>query len=197
MVSDTESIVLGVLLPVPVELWMRAREHAPSKRRSYNLAGWGTAAVWLMVFSLRIGWSKGLAEYMLAVVLGIAVPLFVQLRDRAHMSADERARVWSLATWGPCLLYIGVFTLLAWGWVTRRQKARYWWGPVWLGIALAAIHTAGIVFAVVAGDELEGWHEGYLQAVLAVPVGLVLLLLVSGITSAWRGMKRLVSTSSV
>ncbi len=193
MISDAESIALGALLPLPVEIWMRGRDRTEEERPKWSVGGWIALGAWLCAFSLRVGWSKGLAEYVIAVVLGITVPLYIQLWDRERMSPEERSRVWSLATWGPCLLYLGMLTLLSWSWVTRRSLARYLWGPLWLGIALGVINTLGIGLTVAFGDKLDGWYEGYLQAVAAIPTGIAILLLVSGITLAWRGLMSLVA----
>lgn len=135
--------------------------------------------------------------FAIALVLGVVLPLAVQLWDRERMTERERRRVWNTATWGSSLLWLGPLTLLGWGWVTRRTYKRYLWGPVWLGIVFSMIHTIDIFIYAAFDESLDGWWEGYLLGVAAVPVGVVILGVIDVITRGYRGVRRWLSALTV
>jgi hypothetical protein len=70
------------------------------------------------------------------MVLGIALPLALQLLDRKRFSSEERVWVWNFASWGSALYAFGPLSLLAWGYVTRSP--RYWKGLA-IGVALTEV----------------------------------------------------------
>lgn len=74
--------------------------------------------------------------FVLNVLLGIGIPLGLQLHDRRRLSAEERAWVWSFASWGSAVYNFGPLSLVAWGYVTRSP--RYWLGLAH-GVLLAEI----------------------------------------------------------
>ncbi len=133
------------------------------------------------------------ARVSIAMVLGIVFPLAIEWRDKRRLAPPERERVWGVATWAVALYAFSWFSLLGWSWVTRRGFWRYVWGPLWLGVAVAAAHTLDTVFVLAAGLELQDVLEGYQTAALAVPAGVAILGVVALITYGSRALKRGVS----
>ncbi len=81
---------------------------------------------------------------LLNMVLGIVVPLGIQLLDRERMTREERAWVWTFASWGSAVYNFGPLSLVAWGYVTRSP--RYVRGlATGAGLAVTAIATQGVV----------------------------------------------------
>lgn len=70
------------------------------------------------------------------LVLGIVIPLGLQLHDRGRLAPEQRAWVWNFASWGSALYNFGPLSLIAWGYVTRSP--RYWRGLA-VGVLLAEI----------------------------------------------------------
>jgi len=70
---------------------------------------------------------------LVSMVLGIALPLVVQLWDRRRLAPEARARAWNVATWGSALYAFGPLSMLGWCWVTRRGWAKA------LGLPVAAV----------------------------------------------------------
>lgn len=62
------------------------------------------------------------ARYSVQFVLGIVLPLLVQLWDRRRLTPEESARGWNGASWGAALYAFDEFSLLGWFWVTRRWR---------------------------------------------------------------------------
>lgn len=114
------------------------------------------------------------------MILGIVLPLGLQLHDRRTLTDEERRWVWGYASWGAAVYNFGPLSLIAWGYVTRSP--RYWWGLA-RGVMLAeiAIVAQGAVNEVagrVAGlreKALEENREGFLatMVVVAILAGLI------------------------
>jgi hypothetical protein len=73
----------------------------------------------------------GVARFALMMVLGIVLPLCVQLWDRRRQSAEQRARGWNTATWGSSLYAFGPLSMLGWIFVTRKRLVRCVIAPLW------------------------------------------------------------------
>lgn len=116
------------------------------------------------------------------MVMGIAIPLALQLRDRKRLSAAERERVWNFASWGSALYAFGPISLIAWGYVTRAP--RYWKG-IFIGTALAEVAVLvqgalSLLLGVALGFSTNRQIESA-QGVGATIVILALLAAVIGI----------------
>lgn len=128
------------------------------------------------------------ARTAVAMILGILLPLIVQLIDKRRLSAEARERAWNTATWGSALYAFGPLSMLGWSWVTRPRWRRIVMGPLWLG---------GIVAVMTAVDYgLELWGQGRVQATpsdvavggaIGAAAGAGLLVVLEGLTSlrAW------------
>ena len=84
------------------------------------------------------------ARATLAMILGILLPLVVELLDRRWLTPEARERAWNVATWGSALYAFGPLSLLGWYWVTRRGWRRL------LGVPVALL----VVVAIQLVDEL-------------------------------------------
>jgi hypothetical protein len=82
----------------------------------------------------------GVERTVILMVLGIVVPLALQLWDRRRLDEEQRARAWNFASWGAALYAFGPLSLLGWYWVTRRGWRRLY-GPVAV-LAVATVITA-------------------------------------------------------
>lgn len=94
-------------------------------------------------------------RYIVQMVLAFVLPLLLQRWDRRHLSPDQRARAWNLASWGAALYAFGPFSMLGWGWVTRRK----WWAPLAglgcaLAISLVVYGTDQALVAMLSGLDL-------------------------------------------
>src|SRR5437762_2685679 len=63
--------------------------------------------------------------FALKLVLGVALPLAVQLWDRKRLSPAQREACWNGASWAAALYAFGPASMLGWFWVTRGT----WRGP--------------------------------------------------------------------
>lgn len=72
-------------------------------------------------------------------ILGILLTLATVRWDRKRLGEDQRARSWNSATLGQALLNFGPWSMLGWGWVTRR------WKGLLLGIFAASLITLVLV----------------------------------------------------
>ena len=77
------------------------------------------------------------ARAVLMMVLGILIPLAVQLLDKRRLDGEQRARAWNFASWGAALYAFGPLSMLGWFWVTRRGWRRLYGLPAVVLIALA------------------------------------------------------------
>jgi hypothetical protein len=55
------------------------------------------------------------------MVLGIAIPLALQVLDKRRMPVASRERAWNAASWGAALYGFGPLSMLGWVWVTRAR----------------------------------------------------------------------------
>jgi hypothetical protein len=92
---------------------------------------------------------------ILALALGIVLPLLLQRALLARMSEERRARGWSRVTWAFALYAVGPLSMIPFSWVTRR-----WRGPgeaaralalgvVWTAVVLGALSAIDAVYALV------------------------------------------------
>ncbi|MBI4702186.1 MAG: transcriptional regulator [Deltaproteobacteria bacterium] len=88
------------------------------------------------------------------MVLGILLPLLLQLWDRRRLSAAQRARSWNLASWACALYAFGPASLLGWYWVTRHGWARLL-GPLAAGALVLVLVGLDALLAALLGLETE------------------------------------------
>jgi len=74
-------------------------------------------------------------------ILGILLTLAVQRWDTKRLDDEQRARSWNSATLGQAIFNFGPWSMLGWGWVTRRGKG------LLLGFLAASLLT-GILLLV-------------------------------------------------
>ena len=132
--------------------------------------------------------------YLLALnmVLGILIPLGIQLADRRRLSPEEREWVWNGASWGSALYNFGPLSLVAWGYVTRSP--RHWWGLL-QGVVLAEIAllvqsaiNEGIGRALALSPKSLGeTREGFLATGVVVILLAVLVGVGRSVHDAVRG----------
>lgn len=99
-------------------------------------------------------------ELAIQIVLGIALPLAVQLWDRRRLSREQRERGWNGASWRAALYAFGPLSMLGWCWVTRRG-ARFF--------SLTSARALALGFASMLGVYVALLVLGYL---LALALGL-------------------------
>jgi hypothetical protein len=80
-----------------------------------------------------------LALTAVGMVLGIVLPLAVQLWDRRRLEPWGRERGWNAATWGAALYAFGPLSALGWYAVTRRGWRKALGVPVALGLLLVIV----------------------------------------------------------
>jgi hypothetical protein len=84
-----------------------------------------------------------IVQYVLEMLLGIAIPLALQLWDRRRLDVNQRERMWNSASWAAALYAFGPFSMLGWFWVTRRS---FW--ALLVGVA----SVVGIMITMVLVD---------------------------------------------
>lgn len=77
-------------------------------------------------------------------ILGILLTLAVQRWDSRRLNEDQRARSWNYATLAQAIFNFGPWSMLGWGWVTRRFK----------GLLLGILVASAITIVIVLVDEL-------------------------------------------
>jgi hypothetical protein len=77
-------------------------------------------------------------------ILGILLTLAVLRWDRKQLDEGQRARSWNSATLGQALLNFGPWSMLGWGWVTRRG----------LGLLLGFLVACTITLVLVIVDTI-------------------------------------------
>lgn len=134
------------------------------------------------------------AQTAVAMILGIVLPLLVQLWDKRRLDDEARARSWNFATWGGALYAFGPLSMLGWSWVTRRGWARLVVGPFWLSLIVLAMTLVDAALTVALGGEVEG---SAVELVVAPPiimgVGMIFLALLAALATvvdAARGLLR-------
>ncbi|MBW2458259.1 MAG: hypothetical protein JRI68_27390 [Deltaproteobacteria bacterium] len=93
------------------------------------------------------------AHTAIMMILGIVLPLMVQLWDRRRLSTEQRSHLWNFASWGAALYAFGPASMLGWIFVTRAR----WWR-----ILIAPLWTVPLIFLLWLADGLLSWlleHE--------------------------------------
>ncbi len=88
------------------------------------------------------------AHTAIMMILGIALPLVVQLWDKRRLSSEQRARAWNFASWGAALYAFGPASMLGWIFVTRRK----WWR-----ILVAPLWVLPLILSLWLADSLLSW----------------------------------------
>lgn len=83
---------------------------------------------------------------ILALALGIVLPLLLQRFLRARMSTRRREQGWSNVTWAFALYAVGPLSMIPFAWVTRRHRG--------LGEGLRALGI-GVGWTVVLGVAMS------------------------------------------
>jgi hypothetical protein len=125
------------------------------------------------------------AQTAVAMILGIVLPLLVQLWDKRRLSNEERARSWTVATWGSALYAFGPLSMLGWSFVTRRGWSRFVAGPLWMAAIVVTMSLVDHGLALLGGGEVEGTLLELVVAVPFVVVGGVIIQLLAALIS-WR-----------
>ncbi len=93
------------------------------------------------------------AHTAIMMILGIVLPLAVQLWDKRRLSAEQRAQAWNFASWGAALYAFGPASMLGWIFVTRTRGWRILIAPLWV---------VPLAFLFWLADSLLSWgleHE--------------------------------------
>jgi hypothetical protein len=90
----------------------------------------------------------------LNMILGIAIPVALQLWDRRFLSREEREWLWNYASWGSAVYNFGPFSLVAWGYVTRSPR-------YWRGLFFGMLLTWGALLAQGTIGEIVGRALGF------------------------------------
>jgi hypothetical protein len=72
-------------------------------------------------------------------ILGILLTLIVQRWDQKRLDDDQRMRGWNSVTRAQAIFNFGPWSLLGWGWVTRR------WPGLFLGFGAASLLSFALV----------------------------------------------------
>jgi hypothetical protein len=91
-------------------------------------------------------------------ILGILLTLLLQRWDKRRLDDDQRARSWNYATLAQAVFNFGPWSMLGWGWVTRRRKGLFF-GLKGLffglkGLLLGLIAACIITAVLVAVDQM-------------------------------------------
>lgn len=103
----------------------------------------------------------------LTMILGIVLPLALQLWDRRRLPQESRALTWGYASWGGALYAFGPLSMLGWIFVTRRP---------WLRCLVAVPYTMAPVIALTAVDLAVGAALGEPLDLDAGEIGIFLLV---------------------
>ena len=126
----------------------------------------------------------------MSIVVGIVLPLVVQLLDKRRLSEEQRVRSWNFATWGSALYAFGPLSMLGWMWVTRPRWLRCAYGAAWTGALTLAMAIIDHLFQSAVGLAAEDTPADLLIAVAAISAGCALLLLIMeavvSLVLAWR-----------
>jgi len=88
------------------------------------------------------------AHTIIMMILGIVLPLMVQLWDRRRLNAEQRGRSWNFATWGAALYAFGPASMLGWIFLTRPKGWRIIVAPAW---------TVPLILLLWLADGLLSW----------------------------------------
>ena len=138
------------------------------------------------------------AQTAVAMILGIVLPLIVQLWDKRRLDDEARARSWNLATWASALYAFGPLSMLGWSWVTRRGWPRVLVGPFWLGAIVGVMTIVDDALTVAGGRPSESTTIELLVApVIAMAAGVIFMALLVGLAAIVRGTRRAIARAMV
>lgn len=95
------------------------------------------------------------ARLVLAMVLGIAIPLAAQWLDWRRLPLPIRRRGWNVATWGASLYAFGPLSMLGWCWTTRPPVRRVWVGALSTGTLVAFMQLIDSIGMRLLGHESQ------------------------------------------
>lgn len=101
-----------------------------------------------------------LVRLLLQFALGIALPYAVQRWDKGRLPEERRARAWNAATWGAAVWWYGPLSMIAWGWVTRRETGLVGVLRGAFGMALGAVAGLLVVLVSLGVDLAFAWAFG-------------------------------------
>ena len=136
--------------------------------------------------------SMGVTRLAAAIIASILLPWLVQWLDKRRMPPRQKARCWSVATWGAALYAFGPLSMLGWVWVTRDRWRRCLEGALFAAAVWAALGVIDHVVAIIS----EGGSDGPLSDLIVVPLGvglgalIFLLLLEVYMTITSAGFRR-------
>ncbi|MBM4374584.1 MAG: transcriptional regulator [Deltaproteobacteria bacterium] len=128
------------------------------------------------------------ARLVLAMVLGIVLPLVAQYVDRSRMDPASRARGWNGATWGAALYAFGPLSMLGWCWVTRAPYRRVWVGALSTAGLVSLVELADVGFGLALGRAVASPAEVATVFGATAIAGAVLLGLFELVVAARRRM---------
>lgn len=121
---------------------------------------------------------------LLNMVLAIAIPLAIQLWDRKRLSPEEREWVWGYASWGSAIYNFGPLSLVAWGYVTRRERYVR-------GLSYGVLLTAIALFVQAVLCEITGRAMGFRpKKLLEMRVSFVATLVAAALAALFVGIGR-------
>lgn len=126
----------------------------------------------------------GVARFALMMVLGILLPLAVQLWDRRRQTEAQRSAGWNVATWGSALYAFGPLSMLGWIFVTRRPWVRAFVAPLWTLPLVGVLMLVDMSFGLFLEGESVETSLGELLALSAggyVAMAALLTLIEGGI----------------
>ena len=96
----------------------------------------------------------------LQFILGIVLPLSLQMIDRRRLREDRRAGAWNGVSWAAALYAFGPLSMIGWVVVTRhdwagwrRHGRLYAFIRCFVLAAIGALIALGIAWAIVSVDE--------------------------------------------
>lgn len=128
------------------------------------------------------------ARLVLAMVLGMALPLALQLLDRRRLDPGARARSWNLATWGSAIYAFGPLSMLGWCWVTRPRWRRVWVGGISTGLLVACLELADCLFGRATGRPSAELDDVAVALAFACAAGTALLTVFELVVAVRRRM---------
>lgn len=135
------------------------------------------------------------AQTAVAMILGIVLPLLVQLWDKRRLDDEARQRSWNVATWGGALYAFGPLSMLGWSWVTRRGWTRLVVGPFWLSAIVLVMTLVDAALASSLGGEVEGTAAEFVVAPFVImAAGVVFMALLAGVAALAHGARRVLGS---
>lgn len=125
------------------------------------------------------------------MILGIALPLAIQLWDRRRLPPPLARRTWGYATWGGAVYAFGPFSMLGWIFVTRAP-----WRRCLVAVPFTLAPLVGLAGIDLAMSRLANQEVELEVADLALELGVaavliaVVMLVVELIVRGWRRLRR-------